>query len=112
MERLPADKNVVSFDILDIFNENTTEMEQIDPNQLPDNVLQEILNNENFENENNVTEAKAQVSLEQDDSQGSEAKSNRFRPVTKTDVDDIASRSVKKKTHKQTVWGVKIFQGK
>ena len=38
--------------------------------------------------------------------------SARFRAINKEQVDEIATKSCKKKTHKQTTWGVKVFRRK
>ena len=104
MERLHQEESVVSFDILDMLNESNNQMEEIDANELPDSVLQEILLNENIENESNANEVRPVISL-CEDAQPEEKKLQkpRFRYVTKTDVDQIASNSCKKKTHKQTL---------
>ena len=115
MEHLLADEEqIVTLDFCDIFNENNTEMHQIDESELPEEVLQDILMNENTildEVEakplNTVTEQKYEGRSTPD-----MKNQNRFKNVTKTDVDDIATKSCKKKTHKQTACGVKIFRGK
>ena len=36
----------------------------------------------------------------------------RFWSLTKQNVDEIASKSVQQRTHKQTNWGIKVFKGK
>ena len=109
MERLPdqnADENVVTFDLIDIFNESKTEMNQIDSKEIPDDILKDILDNPE------VFQCKQfDASNEQDQTPRSRT-ANRFKNITKDYVDEIASKSCKKKTHKQTAWGVKVFRGK
>ena len=99
MQHLLEDKCVVTFDISDIFNESKTEMEQIDPDELPDGVLKEILINEEVLIAQNTDENDSQLTTrsecEENNSEG--AQPNRFRNISKGDADQIASNSCKKK---------------
>ena len=49
MERLiiKADENVVSFDLNEIFNDDSNTMEELNSDDIPDSVLSEFFSNEN-----------------------------------------------------------------
>ena len=117
MERLLADsdENVISFDLIGLFNEKNCKMEEIDADEIPDNVLSELFDKEgNITLENAIQTEPNSKSADKEDSQqstGQNVKSYRFKPIDKEEVDEIASKSCKKKTHKQTTWGVRIFKG-
>ena len=62
-----------------------------------------------MENKNEVRAIDGAVDGE--NSTPKQAKTYRFKAIEKEQVDEIASKSCKKKTHKQIAWGVKIFRG-
>ena len=120
MQRLLENENEtpVSFDLNDIFPSDDYKMETINAEDIPDSILSELLMNEHeiFPSEvkqedeaKNVTSPSR--SLNESNTENNKISTPRFRSVTKQKVDEIASKSVKKRTHKQTNWGVKVFKG-
>ena len=114
MECLPnkADKNVISFEISDIFQGNDINMSELNEDDIPDNLLRDLLDDPETLREisNETVKEPPQLDLCQQNTTTPSSK-NRFKSVTKQDVDKIAGKSVTKKTHKQTTWGVKILRG-
>ena len=116
MERLldNFEEDAVTFDLNNIFNENETTFEQVDTSNIPDNVLKDLLNT-SFNNDGEIRDETAtpQIGERSNTSLNAVNKkiSNRFKVVTKETVDEIAGKSCKKRTHKQTEWGVKVFRG-
>ena len=111
MEHLLQDKPVITFDISDILNKTVSEMEQIDPNDLPDEVLKDLLdsNDDIFPTEASEVEPNK---VDKAEDRSTPLQLNCFQNDTKIDVAQIASKSCKKTTHKQTAWGVKVFRGR
>ena len=116
MERLQpdAEEHHVLFDLTNIFNESEITFEQIDTSDIPDNVLSDILNQAEREEQQKVNQSEAAISIARSNTLLDTPKqkiSNRFKVVTQDDVDQIAGKSCKKRTHKQTEWGIKVFRG-
>ena len=104
-EDAQADENVVTYDLNEIFNDPNNSFKQIDQGEIPDSVLSEISANIDAIKQEIVTEPKATCGNPQQ-------KSNQFALLSNDIVDKIAEESVKKRTLKQTTWGVKVFRGK
>ena len=109
MQRLLDDEDAVIFDLNEIFGESKVEMEEISSDDIPDEVLTKILEqSENLTSE--FRDPLVDLPANVNNAQETPTKS-RFKTVCTEDVDKIASKSCTKKTHKQTMWGVKIFKG-
>ena len=113
MQRLPEDteNQLVSFDLADFFDGKNLEMSELDAEDIPDNILSEIIldptlqNTEKFEtSETNSPHGKVLKPR-------SRSNENRFKAVDDKQIDTIARKTCKKTTHKQTDWGVKVLKG-
>ena len=113
MQRLhkEADEIPITLNLSDIFDDFTMEMSEVDTQEVPDDILREILIAESSIN-SLLSETKSDGIVSHRSTPVSTPKSNnRFKANSKKDVDDIASKSCTKKTQKQTTWGVKVFRG-
>ena len=113
MQRLPEDteNQLVSFDLADFFDGKNLEMSELDAEDIPDNILSEIIldptlqNTEKFEtSDTNSPHGKLLKPR-------SRSNENRFKAVDDKQIDTIAGKTCKKTTHKQTDWGVKVLKG-
>ena len=120
MERLleNADERVVSFEIGDIFNDNSINFEEINTSEVTDSELSEIILDGNLLLQQNAmpsdTGNKDQNKAENSDKitpNSTTPKQNRFKIVSNEEVDTIAGKTCKKAMHKQTDWGVKVLRG-
>ena len=82
---------------------------ELSSEEIPDDILQQFLLDSIQENE--LLPQKETSSNARADEKNSSNLSSRFKSITKEYVDEIGNKSVQKKTHKQTTWGVKIFRG-
>ena len=103
-----ADENKVIFDLNDIFNDSTVEMQQIESEEIPDEIIKDILDEELSITSENSIQPKG---LDPRSTCTTPDSKKRFKFISKEGVDEIASKRCKKKTHKQTTWGVKVFRG-
>ena len=109
-----ANDPVISFDLDYFFDEKQNEIDVIDESEVTDSDLGQLLDNvqDNFpelmqkEPALNLT---AEVPAEVQPAKVQTPK--RFPILTEKQVDDTANNTVKAKTRKQTVWGVKVFIG-
>ena len=106
---LPADEPVITFDLSKFLNENTTEMEQVDSDDIPDEVLKELLDN-NEENFNDEASEMSNCSDAKTPNRSTPLQANHFRNITKSDVDDIATKSCKKNNTQTNCLGSKSLQ--
>ena len=121
MERLQSDKkrHLVTLDLREIFNDDDLQLEQLDTSDIPDNILSDILDStiNSEEQKSNKSEGEHEsIRLDRSRSKSDvyaivKKNQNRFKVITHKDVDEIAGKSVKKRTHKQTEWGIKVFRG-
>ena len=105
-----ADENVVSFNLSDLFDDAEKTLQEIDSSDIPDKELVEVANK--------IDAIKKEIQIgpggdatRSTSAANSNAKNSRFASLTNHNVDEIAEKSVKKTTLKQTSWGVKIFRG-
>ena len=118
MQRLldSTENRVVTLDVMEIFNDNNTKMEEINTEHISEHVLYEIFNENNEMTMENYIEFTPAQNVADEMSPQLDLKENlsvqkRFKSVDTNEVDEIAGKSCKKKNHKQTSWGVKVFQG-
>ena len=110
MECLPQniDETHVSFDLNDIFVPDELNLSEINPDDIPDSVLSEIIVDEHFE-----SECKSKETRSENETRSLKIlNQNRFLQMESDQIDEIAGKTCKKKTHKQTEWGIKVFRGK
>ena len=118
MERLlAADPNEtpVSFEIGDIIDNSNINMEELDSVDIPDSVLSAIILETNTDFEQNIEQV-ASKNIEDKKAIEKVYVKRRSKPrvhklLNSNDVDEIAGKSCKKKTHRQTTWGVNVFRG-
>ena len=103
-----ADDDVISFELGDIFKSNNIKFDEINENDVPDALLAELLDHVQ-QGKDTIQENPTGHLLDADQS-GTEP--NRFIDLTDGEIDDLALNTCKKKTHKQTNWGVKVLRGK
>ena len=111
-----SNEPVISFEIGEIFDQNNSEMDVINAEDLPPDLFNEIFETEdvsNLENEKetNVADGSSDGHVPRSRQVKENINSKRFKYVNEDQVDEIAGKSCKKKTHKQTTWGVKVFRG-
>ena len=112
MQRLLEQKeDVIIFDLNEIFTDQTVQMDEINSDDIPDEVLNQII-----QDSEEITTEQAKTVLDLPEVERicntkEIPNKNRFKFVCNDDVDKIASKSCTKKTDKQTMWGVKIFRG-
>ena len=120
MQRLldESDSGKLIIDLEQLFNENNVTMEQVDACEVPDDILSGILLDQNIITAQNteqvsdlVTESDEQCAVSKPIHDKENANVKRFKAIEDNEVDSIANKSCKKRTHKQTTWGVKVFKG-
>ena len=99
-------------DFVELFNQNEQKLEQVDPSHISDEILRDISNNiDEIKNEIQVYPGSENQRADQKDLHQAPQISNRFAELTSENVNEIADESVKKTTHKQTRWGIKVLRG-
>ena len=95
-----ADSNEVVFtlNLQDIFDCDEVEIQQVSSEDIPEEVLNNIINEEIHETPEKNVESDGIKSVADN---SCPPKNSRFRPLTNEEVDAIGSNSVGKKTHKQ-----------
>ena len=95
----------------EIFNQDENIFEQIDSSEIPDNILCDILDQTANSLQQKPLESESSfIGADKTSRSSSTSKTpSRFKVISKEDVDEIAGKSCKKRTHKQTEWGVKVF---
>ena len=116
MQRLQQEdkENYVSFDLNEIFGTEEFNMTEIPSDEIPDDVLSEIILDEAIQNE---IKAKPMLPPQGNVAARStltrtNSNEHRFASIENKDIDEIAGKTCKKKTHKQTEWGIKVFKGR
>ena len=98
-----ADDNVISFKLGDIFQSNNVKFDEIKENELPDAVLADLIDGED------AIQSNPSGHLQVTDNNSTEPA--RFQNLNDGEIDELALNTCKKKTHKQTIWGVKVLRG-
>ena len=123
MQRLftSSQESHVSLDLNEIFEVDNYKMETIDASDIPDSILSAMLIDdhgifaqeikEEIDIKTPSTPIRSNNPINVNVTENKKTATPRFRSVTKEKVDEIASKSVQKRTHKQTNWGVKVFTG-
>ena len=100
-------ETLITLELKELFEDPDGKMDEFDTTNIPDNVLQEIFQNSSEKSEI-LQERNNAVDLRADDKS---KLPSRFKPDLKEYINEIGNKSIQKKTHKQTTWGVKIFRG-
>ena len=114
MEHLQQDKleDPISFDLGTLFDENSENLTELNADDIPDNVLSEIIMDPSILNTEQSRNMQTLEALNDPMCTPKSNTENRFKNITKQQVDDITGKTCKKTTHKQTDWGIKVFKGK
>ena len=98
-----ADEPVFSLDLQEIFDCKDLDLEQVNSEDIPDDVLSSFINDDMAENSEKIDESECPSTSP---AETNSSTTKRFRPLSSDEVDAIGN-----KTHKQTVWGLKEFKG-
>ena len=109
--QLPEDNTAITFDLNSFFDENQDNIEIVSENDVPDSILGELMDsvNQTFPElaQNQGASASSTATAEPQ----KQVLNRRFPVLSTEEIDDIANNTCKKKTRKQTVWGIKVFRG-
>ena len=107
-----ADNDVISFNLQDIFDESAGNINVFNEQEVPDAELSTLMDQiqGNFPQ---ILENAQTPEVATTESVPKEVKKlNSFPVLSVEQIEEIASHTVKDKTRKETVWGVKVFNGK
>ena len=98
----------ISFDIGINFNEDSIDLQEIDGENIPDAVLNELMDNVSTDFKENSPREATNICTADNITKN---KPKHFEVFTSEEIDEIGSSLVAKKTHRQTHWGVKVLRG-
>ena len=101
--------SVPNFDLLSFLSENSTDMTEISADTIDYDQLNNLISNVQPEIQTEVQENSENLALADEKSCAEE---NRFEDITDEQINQIASATAAKATHKQTKWAINIFTGK
>ena len=98
----------ISFDIGINLNEDPIDLQEIDGENIPDAVLNELMDNVSKDFKENSPKEATNICTADDIT---ENKPKHFEVFSSEEIDEIVSSSVAKTTHRQTHWEVKVLRG-
>ena len=106
-----ADEGTLTFDLGNLFEENSVEIKQIDTTYIQDSDFINLMNDVGANNTKIQQNPGADVAIADDAASAEIPKGNRFLDLNDNKINEIANLNTKQKTKKQTIWGLKVFQG-